>query len=345
VFLRIQHETRLTYTAPVSETVFEVRMAPASNEDETTLGYRLHVSPPRPLTPYRDGFGNRVDLFNILAPCREVVVRATSYVQTHRRPGLARLAEVPWPATAPVALEALEFLRPSPLVNRCPALDEFVANLPSPPATLGGFVEQLLTAVKGRLRYEKKVTTANTPVSDALELGRGVCQDYAHLFLGACRACGLPARYVSGYVNHPGEIATHAWCQVWGGDPAGWVDLDPTQGHFVDAHHVLVAVGRDYADVPPNRGVWKGDAEETIAVAVKVEPLERMPPDWSEMGNPVGWTGMAYAQTQDGRRQVQRQGTGTARTLYRHQQSQQQQSKSGRISRGFGSLEAPVRIG
>ena len=121
------------------------------------------------------------------------------------------------------------------------------------------------------------MTTARTPVSEALALGRGVCQDFAHLFLGACRGLGLPARYVSGYVNHPGEIATHAWCQVWAGDRVGWVDVDPTRGEFVADDYVVTAVGRDYSDVPPNRGLWKGRAEETITVSVKVEPVDRVP--------------------------------------------------------------------
>src|SRR5437764_1448667 len=98
MLLRIDHETRLTYTEPVHETVINVRMAPPSNEDQTALHYRLHTTPPAPLTSYRDGYGNRVDLFNILAAHREVVMRAVSFVQTHRRPGPERLAGVAVPA-------------------------------------------------------------------------------------------------------------------------------------------------------------------------------------------------------------------------------------------------------
>ena len=127
-----------------------------------------------------------------------------------------------------------------------------------------------------RLIYEKKVTTARTPVGEALRLGRGVCQDFAHLFLAACRGIGLPARYVSGYIHQPGEVATHAWCQVWTGK-SGWLDIDPTRGTFAGDDYIKIAVGRDYSDVPPNRGVWKGRAEETISVSVKVEPIDRVP--------------------------------------------------------------------
>jgi transglutaminase-like putative cysteine protease len=179
-----------------------------------------------------------------------------------------------------------------------------------------------MAAVRQRLKYEKKVTTARTPLSEALALGCGVCQDFAHLFLGACRGLGLPARYVSGYVRDLGELATHAWCQVWAGEQAGWVDVDPTQGKIVGDEHVVTAVGRDYADVPPNRGVWKGKAEETINVAVLVEPVERLPPDWSQLGEQHAWAGFAYTQLQGPSRGRH---YGNAKARIRHQQGQQQQ--------------------
>ena len=178
------------------------------------------------------------------------------------------------------------------------------------------------------------MTTAQTRLGEALEIGRGVCQDFAHLFLGTCRALGLPARYVSGYVNHPGEIATHAWCQVWCGDRAGWLDVDPTSCSFVDNDHVVTAVGRDYADVPPNRGVWQGSASEAIAVAVTVEPVDRVPFDWNGWSLPVvRWpaVGDAAANTRrpaDLRRRTKAAYPNQARprpSLLRQQGQQQQQ--------------------
>jgi transglutaminase-like putative cysteine protease len=323
MLLRIQHETRLKYSEAVAETVFEVRMSPQSDEDQTNLGYRLRITPTAPVTSYRDGFSNRVDLFNIMTPYRDLVVQATTLMRTHRRDGLARLSEADYRAGDGAAtLEALELLQESTLVGRCPDLDAFVAGLPRPGSAgaLLGTVQQVLQAVRSRLKYEKKVTTAKTPVCEALALGRGVCQDFAHLFLGACRGMGLPARYVSGYVCGPGELATHAWCQVWGGR-AGWVDVDPTQGTFADDHYVVTAVGRDFADVPPNRGIWKGHADEEITVAVKVEPTERMPADWAEWGPQAPWSGTAWTHSQ---RHERRNGP-IAKSLYRQQQSQQQQ--------------------
>jgi transglutaminase-like putative cysteine protease len=335
MLLRIHHETKLSYSAPVTETVFEARMAPPTDEDQTALRYRLTIAPAAQVTSYRDGFGNRVDLFNVATPYRDLTIRATSFVRTHRRDVARRLEGVGWPGEGAAAVEALEFLGPSPLVDQSPALDEFVATLTRPEGMLAGILERLVEAVAGRLIYEKRVTTARTPLGEALGLGRGVCQDFAHLFLGACRALGLPARYVSGYVNHPGEIATHAWCQVWAGDRVGWVDVDPTARVFPGDDHVVTAVGRDYSDVPPNRGVWKGRAEESIAVTVTVEPVDRMPPEWDEWATPAPRAPIGQVQFQKQGVQAQRRAWPAypnqpkARAGLHRQQGHQQQQAAG----------------
>ncbi len=288
MLLRIQHETKLTYSLPVSETVFEVRMAPPSDDDQTSLSYRLRITPAAQVTSYRDGFGNRVDLFNVTTSYHELIVLTTSFVRTHRRSVTDRLAAARslWPDDRAVAIEAVEFLQPSPLIPQCPELDQFVAGLDLPSGPMQTALTALMEAITARLKYEKGVTRPRTTVAEALALGAGVCQDFAHLMIGACRALGVPARYVSGYVNHTGEMATHAWCQVWAGDAAGWIDVDPTHSEFVGDDHVMTAVGRDYHDVPPNRGLWKGRAEESINVSVKIEPVERVPHEWNDWNAP-----------------------------------------------------------
>ena len=119
MLLRIQHETKLTYSQAVTETVFEVRMAPPSDDDQTALSYRLKTTPQAPVTSYRDGFGNRVDLFNVTAGYKELLVQTTSFTRTHRRPVLERLIPALWQEDAgarePAAVEAIEFLHASPL--------------------------------------------------------------------------------------------------------------------------------------------------------------------------------------------------------------------------------------
>src|ERR1700722_15861986 len=136
MMLRIFHETKLNYSEPVVETVTELRTAPPSQEDQTVLGYRLKITPSVAVTPYRDGFGNQVDLFNILGAHQEIVIRAISFVRLHRRPGEQRLKGVAWPGELPVAVEAQEFLTSSQLTADCPALMEFRARLPKPEGNL-----------------------------------------------------------------------------------------------------------------------------------------------------------------------------------------------------------------
>jgi transglutaminase-like putative cysteine protease len=325
MLLFIQHETKLTYSEPVSETVFEVRMAPPTDENQTDMGYRLRISPSAPVTIYRDGFGNRVDLFNILAPYQELVIQASSIVRVHRELAESRLAGAEWtgePYGDQQTIEGAEYLQPSPLVNRCRELDEFLATLPRLRGPMVEVIRSLAEMVKGSLSYEKKVTSARTPMAEVLRLGRGVCQDFAHLFLGACRGIGLPARYVSGYVCQPGEVATHAWCQVWAGK-AGWVDVDPTRGVFPADDYVRIAIGRDYSDVPPNRGVWKGRADETISVSVKIEAIDRVPANWSDWSDTdAPWSAASWMYSNP---RTQPRLKFSSNAVYRQQQGQQQQ--------------------
>lgn len=330
MLIRVEHETVLSYTEPVTDAVIEVRMSPPSNDDQTVSGYRLRVTPQVPTTSYCDGFGNRVDLFNVNAPHTRVEIRAISYVRTHRRFAGLQLAELPWPSPIDedcCDVDIVEFIRPSPYVDECPALTEFVATLPHEHRSFASGIQTLMRAVTERLKYEKEVTNSSTKLSEALAIGSGVCQDLAHLFIGACRGMRVPARYVSGYISQPGELATHAWCQIWGGTDLGWVDIDPTRGHFVDAHHVVIAVGRDFSDIAPNRGCWKGMGEETISVSVKVEPVDRMPPNWSDhsvVSRPVPAKPQPAPSAILPERSLRQQLVARSGPL-RHQQSQQQQ--------------------
>jgi len=284
MILRIDHETHLEYSDDVSEHVFELRMAPSSDEDQTTLGCRIQVNPNGPSTTYLDGFGNRVELLNILGASRGVAVRATSFVRTHRRAAIDRLGKVSAAqcvAEGSANVDSMEYLQPSPLIKPCPELDAFLQEVhPPTEGTLEELVTHLRETVNKSLTYAKEVTSSETKLPDILKLKSGVCQDYSHLFIALCRKFGIPARYVSGYVHQTGELATHAWCQVWAGGNEGWVDVDPTHNLYPSDNHVVTAVGRDYADVPPNRGAWKGEAKEEMNVMVRVEKVPRLPADW-----------------------------------------------------------------
>jgi transglutaminase-like putative cysteine protease len=282
MLLKITHETRLRYTREVSGTIFEVRMAPRSDDDQTAYHYSITTNPSAPITSFRDGDGNRVDLFNIFEPYARLSVMASSYVRTHRRDVNARIAgAVVHSGMSPeMGLDMRELLKPSLLVPNGPLMTELANSMDWPEGEQAtDRAARIMDVIRERITYESDVTHAWSSVEEVLELNRGVCQDFAHVLIGLARLKGMPARYVSGYIHQPGQIATHAWAQVWFGPRAGWIDLDPTRGHFATDDHITVAYGRDYSDVPPNRGLWLGEADEAIDVVVEISPVDRLPSD------------------------------------------------------------------
>jgi transglutaminase-like putative cysteine protease len=290
MILEIQHETRFTYPVAVAEAVVEVRMEPVSDADQSCRSFHLAVTPAVEVQRYQDGLGNRVHHFNVLGGHEEVRILAASIVQTHPRP-LEPLAS---PAAHPLDaerldLEALDFLRFRGPVRASPRLGPVLDALrPSHGTPLGEVVVGVRRHIHDRFEYARDVTLASSPVDDLLEQGKGVCQDFTHLMIAVLRSFGVPARYVSGYIHRPNkESQSHAWCEAWLPD-LGWVGLDPTNDCLAAEHFVKVAVGRDFTDVPPNKGVYRGRAEETIHVRVETRELEDLPSlSWQEQLLPL----------------------------------------------------------
>jgi transglutaminase-like putative cysteine protease len=283
MILEIQHETRLTYSEPVTESVVEVRMEPASDADQSCRSFHLAVSPPTGVFRYQDGFGNRVHHFNVLPGHAEIRVLAASVVETHPRPRDLGQCQANWPIDAE-ALELLDFKQvrgptgPTPLLQ--PVLE---ALAPRPGAGLVEVVQGVSRYIHEHFQYAPEATLATSPIDDMLEHGKGVCQDFTHLMIAVLRSLGVPARYVSGYIHRPGkESESHAWCEVWLAG-AGWVGFDPTNDTLADEAFVKVGIGRDFSDVPPNKGVFRGKAKETISVRVQTRALEALPSlSWQE---------------------------------------------------------------
>lgn len=263
MWLSVEHITRFSYDAPIAEAYTELRLKPAHRDGQRCSSFSL-VPEPRgaTLAEYVDRFGNTVHHFDVLEQHERIAVTARSEVWTS--PHFAEREQLS-------PLDRLDFLAPSRYV----ALDGRVAELAAAASGLTGTAETaaaLMGSVRAAMTYERGTTTVHTTATEALAAGRGVCQDFAHVMIGACRAAGIPARYVSGYLydpshGDPGE--SHAWVDVHAGD-AGWLSLDPTHDTVQDEHYVRVGVGRDYADVPPSRGVYKGAADETLEVAVTI---------------------------------------------------------------------------
>jgi transglutaminase-like putative cysteine protease len=282
------HTTEFVYDAPVSESYNEVRLRPVHDDRQSCLSFRLTTTPSSRGTAYRDAYGNWVHQFNVLPEHRHLRVVAESVVLAHEANpegnGSTSLAEID---SQRVAWEEqhFDFLAPTGYVPHLVALREISsASEKKCDGSARGFAETASDMIHAGFRYVKGATHVHSSIEDAISIGAGVCQDFAHLLLGVARMRGLPARYVSGYLvpnsaATPGgrqeEViggqASHAWAEVLLPDD-GWIGLDPTLGRPVGLRHVRVAYGRDYGDVAPVRGVYKGSAGQRLAVDVRVRP-------------------------------------------------------------------------
>lgn len=290
MILEIQHETCLRYSAPVTEWVAEMRVEPISDANQSCQTFHLGVSQPTQIHRYADGFGNRVHHFNLMTPHLEVRVVAAGIVETHPvgKDLSSNWATVPLdPESMP--LETLDYLAFRGPVTRTSKLSPLQNSLnPKPGDRVVDVAFAVMHAIHENFRYAQDVTTASSPIDHLLASGSGVCQDFAHLMIALLRGAGIPARYVSGYIHRPNkESQSHAWCEVWIPD-LGWVGFDPTNDKPVDDHFVKVAIGRDFTDVPPNKGVYRGAGLETIFVRVETRQLDRLPTlSWREQLPPL----------------------------------------------------------
>jgi transglutaminase-like putative cysteine protease len=279
MILEVQHETRLEYSDAVTESLTEVRMEPGSDADQSCRSFHLMVSPLTQLFRYQDGFGNRVHHFNVLTGHGEVRILAASLVETHRRQQELDSCRAVYPLDREIAdLDALDYLKFRGPVRSTAQLAPILETLqPRAGISLAELARQVAHYIHSHFEYARDVTLSTSPIDDVLEQGKGVCQDFTHLMIAILRSFGIPARYVSGYLHRPNkESQSHAWCEVWLPD-LGWVGMDPTNDLVVNDHFVKVAVGRDFSDIPPNKGVYRGQAEEKISVRVETRALERLP--------------------------------------------------------------------
>jgi transglutaminase-like putative cysteine protease len=262
--LQIEHVNIFSYDQPISEAYTEMRLRPLDSGGQRCLSFAITPQPREEVKQYVDRFGNGVHHFDVLSSHRQLVVTAASHVLT---------PDTYQPETDDFGLlDEFDYCRPTSYTPYSRAVAEFAASRVAPGDPLATALA-LAAAVNGALKYEKGVTDVQTTAEQALSLGRGVCQDFTHVMLAACRSVDLPARYVSGYLYNNGHTAaSHAWVDVHVPGP-GWVSLDPTHNRQQSGQYVRVAIGRDYADVPPTRGVFKGQAKETLEVKVSVTAL------------------------------------------------------------------------
>ena len=281
MFYSIRHVTRFRYSAPVRESVMELRMQPRSEGPQTLRSFQIATNPRAQLYAYTDHLGNAVYHFNLLREHEELRIEAQAVVELGAFPHWPdHLDDLEWGRYNNYNLsdDHFDMLGPSKFARFSPELATFmkIAELEKPQGDPLSALKKLNRAIYDSFEYESGITEVHSPIETALRERRGVCQDFAHIMTAIARAWGIPARYVSGYMYHRGNKdrsgadATHAWVEAYM-PSLGWVGFDPTNNIMAGERYVRAAVGRDYNDVPPTRGTFKGDAESELAISVSVE--------------------------------------------------------------------------
>jgi len=281
----IRHVTRFTYETPITESVMEARMQPRSDGHQRCLHFALSTVPASRVMVYQDSEGNVVHHFNIPGRHGWLALTAQALVECAPPPDVPMaLPPDAWGQLDAVARsdEHWDLLAPSRFAETTAALFELARTIgltrgADPLSTLRGLMGEMY----GRFEYSPQTTRVDSRIDEALEARRGVCQDFSHIFIALARHLGIPTRYVSGYLfrdetaaDRSSDGATHAWAEALM-PGVGWVGFDPTNNVIAGERHLRVAVGRDYADVPPTRGVYKGVSEvrSDLAVAVCIGPV------------------------------------------------------------------------
>ena len=284
---RLTHDTEFRYDGVVSESYNELHLRPRQDENQSCLSFRITTDPPSTVSHHVDYFGNWVHRFNVTGQHTSLRIESDSVVLVHRPNELPKesITLAAFDAMADEMDEYYDLLASSQYAPHVELLGEIRKNAEERSGgALGGFVQAATELIHSTFRYEKGATHVHSSILDSLASGAGVCQDFAHIFLAVTRMRGIPARYVSGYLVPLGATeggssieeviggqASHAWAEVFLPE-TGWVGMDPTMGKTVGPQHVRVAYGRDYGDVPPVRGTYKGHAGQQLSVDVRVRP-------------------------------------------------------------------------
>ena len=306
MFYSIRHLTRFRYTSPVSESLMEVRMHPRTEGEQRCLSFQLVVNPKARIHMYRDYLGNCIHHFDVPAKHLELRIVAEALVEIEPPPELPNaLASESWAELdAEVAAgDYWETLMPSTFAQPSEALLSLIEPLrvrrSGDPLT---FLRELNTAVYEWFEYAPKTTRVDSPIDRAIEVRKGVCQDFAHIMTALVRHVKIPCRYVSGYMyprsehrDRSPEGATHAWVEALL-PRGGGGGFDPTNNVLAGDRHIRTAIGRDYADVPPTKGMFKGTTESQLTVSVQVTPSKAPPPVETDiLAVPGEWEAAAAA--------------------------------------------------
>ncbi|GAA1995496.1 transglutaminase family protein [Microbacterium ulmi] len=274
--LRIEHATGFSYQGDVSASYNEARMLPGSTDSQFVLSSQLDIEPSTSVNQYVDYFGTRVAAFDVLSPHTELRITARSLVEVRPRP--LEHHDVSWDALAHEisrSIETVEQLGQTTRTTPHPEVAALATSIAAQHDRPGEAAHAISMAIGDAVEYMHGITGVHSTATEAWEARKGVCQDIAHITLGALRHVAIPARYVSGYL-HPKKDAevgvavtgeSHAWVEWFAGE---WQGFDPTNNIEIGDRHVLVGRGRDYNDVPPLRGVYAGPFKSNLHVKVTI---------------------------------------------------------------------------
>lgn len=320
MLLEVRHVTQYHYAETVRESVMEVWMQPQKGARQRLISFELELDPPAQLFSYADAYGNAVYHFDVPQPHDRLNIVARSAVETQAPPALPEALDMgEWDRLRGefVRGENFDFLRHHGFAIETDALRAFVAERQidqlrsRDPLTA---VQALSTIIYESFAYEPGVTDADSPIDQALAARSGVCQDFAHIMIAICRSWGIPTRYVSGYLftdrqhgDRSDPDATHAWVEAFL-PTLRWTGFDPTNNMLTGERHIAVAIGRDYADVPPSLGVYKGEADSHLSVAVAVSRAKAAlaEPEFLRLARP-SFPGGRRRTSDDQRRQQEQQ--------------------------------------
>ena len=271
----IVHRTQYTYAVPVRDSFNELRLQPFSDDWQKVDNFLIKVLPAVRLQHHRDFYANIVHHFEIPEPHSALMIESQVRVTTLPRGPIAE-GETPWPlariSEAAREPRMFDFLQDSNYVALSPQAWRFALDATAGQTDTWQAALAIMCAVYSQIVYESNSTHVHTHMNEVLSQKRGVCQDFAHVMIGLCRSLKIPALYVSGYLATETAGATHAWTEVF--IPGlGWRGLDPTHNRQTDETYIRIAVGRDYADVPPVTGNYKGTTDRQMQVQVNVTPV------------------------------------------------------------------------
>jgi transglutaminase-like putative cysteine protease len=263
MLIRVEHTTSYSYSEPLVSSTQYLRMTPLSGRTQAVESWKI-ACPGATTTPWQDQFGNLCHTLTVAQPVDALEIRVCGLVRTRDTNGVV--------GTAPAELPAAIYLRETPYTAVSPSIGEFAARFePKLKRDVIETLHEITIAIADAVEYRKGETHVHTTGAEALEQGGGVCQDHAHIFCAVCRTLGVPARYVSGYMSHgaghEAHAASHAWAEALV-DYLGWVGFDPTNRACATDAYIRTAIGLDYGDASPVRGVRSGGGTETMSVKV-----------------------------------------------------------------------------